>query len=40
VQGITRPWKMRQSLLSSRFTTQWSELLTIGDHVPSPVSSP
>jgi DNA polymerase V len=40
VQGITRPWKMRQSLLSSRFTTQWSELLTIGDHAPSPVSSP
>jgi DNA polymerase V len=29
VQGITRPWKMRQSRLSGRFTTQWSEILTI-----------
>jgi DNA polymerase V len=29
MQGITRSWKMRQSRLSSRFTTQWSEILTI-----------
>ncbi len=29
VQGITRSWKMRQSRLSARFTTQWSEILTI-----------
>lgn len=29
VQGITRSWKMRQSTLSSRFTTQWSEILAI-----------
>jgi DNA polymerase V len=29
VQGSTRPWKMRQSKLSGRFTTQWSEILTI-----------
>ena len=29
VQGSTRPWKMRQSQLSGRFTTQWSEILTI-----------
>jgi DNA polymerase V len=29
VQGSTRPWKMRQSSLSGRFTTQWSEILTI-----------
>jgi DNA polymerase V len=29
IQGITRSWKMRQSRLSSRFTTQWSEILTI-----------
>ena len=29
VQGSTRPWKMRQSQLSGRFTTQWSEILTL-----------
>lgn len=29
VQGSTRPWKMRQSQLSGRFTTQWGEILTI-----------
>lgn len=29
VQGINRSWKMRQSHLSGRFTTQWSEILTI-----------
>ncbi len=29
VQGITRPWKMHQSRLSSRFTTQWSDILSI-----------
>jgi DNA polymerase V len=29
VQGSTRPWNMRQSSLSGRFTTQWSEILTI-----------
>jgi DNA polymerase V len=29
VQGISRSWKMRQSHLSGRFTTQWSEILTI-----------
>ena len=29
VQGISRSWKMRQSHLSSRYTTQWSEILTI-----------
>jgi DNA polymerase V len=29
VQGITRPWKMRQSHLSGRFTTRWDEILTI-----------
>ena len=29
VQGSTRPWKMRQSRLSGRFTTQWNEILTI-----------
>ena len=29
VQGSSRPWKMRQSRLSGRFTTQWSEILTI-----------
>jgi DNA polymerase V len=28
-QGITRTWRMRQFKLSQRFTTQWSELLTI-----------
>jgi DNA polymerase V len=29
VQGSIRPWKMRQSKLSGRFTTQWSEILTM-----------
>jgi len=29
VQGSSRPWKMRQSKLSGRFTTQWSEILTM-----------
>jgi DNA polymerase V len=29
IQGIIRPWKMRQRKLSQRFTTQWSEILTI-----------
>ena len=29
VQGITRPWKMRQSRLSGHFTTRWSDILTI-----------
>lgn len=29
VQGIARPWKMHQSRLSSRFTTQWSEILSL-----------
>lgn len=28
-QGINRPWRMRQSKLSQRFTTKWSEILTI-----------
>ena len=29
VQGSSRPWKMKQSQLSGRYTTQWSEILTI-----------
>ena len=29
VQGSTRLWNMRQSKLLGRFTTQWSEILTI-----------
>ena len=29
VQGITRPWKTRQSRLSEHFTTRWSDILTI-----------
>ncbi len=29
IQGITRSWKMRQLRLSSHFTTNWSEILTI-----------
>jgi DNA polymerase V len=29
IQGVTRGWKMRQLKLSSRFTTKWSELLTV-----------
>jgi DNA polymerase V len=28
-QGTTRSWSMKQQKLSQRFTTQWSELLTI-----------
>ena len=28
-QGSTRSWKMRQSKLSGRFTTKWSEILTM-----------
>ena len=29
IQGITRTWRMRQFKLSQRFTTKWSEILTI-----------
>ncbi|HYX49178.1 MAG TPA: DUF4113 domain-containing protein, partial [Ktedonobacteraceae bacterium] len=29
IQGMTRDWRMRQFKLSQRFTTQWSEILTI-----------
>jgi len=29
IQGIKREWKMKQLKLSSRFTTKWSEILTI-----------
>ena len=29
IQGIARNWRMRQLKLSQRFTTQWSEILTI-----------
>jgi DNA polymerase V len=29
IQGITRTWRMRQFKLSQRFTTNWSEILTI-----------
>ena len=29
IQGVTRSWKMKQLKLSSRFTTRWSEVLTI-----------
>jgi DNA polymerase V len=29
IQGIIRPWKMQQRKLSQRFTTHWSEILTI-----------
>jgi DNA polymerase V len=29
VQGSSRPWKMKQSQLSGRYTTQWSEILTM-----------
>ena len=31
IQGLIRPWKMHQSRLSGRFTTQWDEILTIGE---------
>lgn len=29
IQGIIRPWRMQRRKLSQRFTTQWSEILTI-----------
>ena len=29
IQGFTRTWRMRQSLLSNRFTSRWNEILTI-----------
>lgn len=29
IQGVSRPWKMRQSNLSGRFTTRWSEILSL-----------
>ena len=29
IQGITRPWAMRQMHLSARFTTRWSDILDI-----------
>ncbi len=29
VQGITRPWAMRQLRLSQHFTTRWDELLAV-----------
>lgn len=29
IQGMLRPWKMRQARLSKHFTTRWDELLTI-----------
>jgi len=29
IQGIIRPWKMQRRKLSQRFTTQWSEIMTI-----------
>jgi DNA polymerase V len=29
IQGITRSWKMRQLKLSDRFTSKWSDILTI-----------
>jgi DNA polymerase V len=29
VQGITRRWKMRQAMLSSRYTTRWDELVVV-----------
>jgi len=29
VQGMVRDWRMRQNMLSQRFTTQWDEILTI-----------
>ncbi len=27
--GIKRPWKMKQELLSPRYTTRWAELLKV-----------
>lgn len=29
VQGISRPWNMKQEQLSPRFTTRWSDILTV-----------
>ena len=29
IQGFARTWRMRQSLLSNRFTSRWDEILTI-----------
>ena len=29
IQGITRSWKMHQLKLSSHFTTNWGEILSI-----------
>src|SRR2546421_11966400 len=29
IQGVTRPWAMRQMHLSARFTTRWSDILAI-----------
>ena len=29
IQGIKRPWKMRQERKSLSYTTQWSELLSV-----------
>ena len=32
--GVARPWRMQRSSLSPRYTTEWSELLTVGDTRP------
>ena len=29
--GYDRPWRMKRSMLSHRFTTRWEELLRVGD---------
>ncbi|TMC84379.1 MAG: DUF4113 domain-containing protein, partial [Chloroflexi bacterium] len=29
VQGVSRPWKMRQGHVSPHYTTKWSDILTI-----------
>ncbi len=29
-EGIYQPWKMKRSLLSRRYTTNWDEILTVG----------
>ncbi len=29
VQGIARSWKMRQAMLSGRYTTRWDELVVV-----------
>jgi DNA polymerase V len=29
VQGIARHWKMRQTMLSGRYTTRWDELVVV-----------